>query len=66
MVGRARERACAGSSAEEVGSEPVVPIVRDGEIVGTLDVEERHPAAFTPQDEQLFAEVARALASLYR
>jgi L-methionine (R)-S-oxide reductase len=48
------------------GSELIVPILLDGNVVGTLDVEDGHTGAFTPEDESLFEEVARWLSPLFR
>jgi L-methionine (R)-S-oxide reductase len=48
------------------GSELIVPILLDGNVVGTLDVEDGRTGAFTAEDESLFEEVARWLSPLYR
>jgi len=48
------------------GSELIVPILRDGDVVGTLDVEEAHPNAFAAGDERPFEAIAEALSPLYR
>jgi putative methionine-R-sulfoxide reductase with GAF domain len=48
------------------GSELIVPILLDGAVVGTLDIEEGSPNAFTSEDVMLFGELAARLAPLYR
>jgi GAF domain-containing protein len=48
------------------GSELIVPIVLDDVVVGTLDVEEDFADAFTPDDVELFEQIARELGPLYR
>jgi putative methionine-R-sulfoxide reductase with GAF domain len=47
------------------GSELIVPILLDGTVVGTLDVEDGHTGAFTAADEALFEEIAGWLSALY-
>ena len=47
------------------GSELIVPIVLNGSVVGTLDIEDGQIGAFTAQDEALFQEIARWLSPLY-
>ncbi len=46
----------------ETRSEIVVPIVRDGHILGEIDIDSDIPAAFTEQDRALLEEVALILA----
>jgi putative methionine-R-sulfoxide reductase with GAF domain len=48
------------------GSELIVPITLDHEVVGTLDLEEGHADAFSPEDIELFEQVACVLTPLYR
>lgn len=48
------------------GSELIVPILLDGEVVGTIDVEEDRTQAFAAGDETPFEVVADALRPLYR
>ncbi len=48
------------------GSELIVPILLDAEVVGTIDVEEAHPQAFAAGDEKPFETIAEALRTLYR
>jgi GAF domain-containing protein len=48
------------------GSELIVPVMRGGEVVGTLDVEDARPNAFTAADQRRFDSVAAALRPLYR
>jgi len=46
----------------ETRSEIVVPIARDGRILGEIDIDSDTPAAFTQEDRELLEEVARILA----
>jgi putative methionine-R-sulfoxide reductase with GAF domain len=48
------------------GSELIIPILLGDNVVGTLDIEEAHADAFTPDDEKLFEAIARELRPLYR
>jgi L-methionine (R)-S-oxide reductase len=48
------------------GSEMIVPVSVDGEVVGTVDVEDERPGAFGTEDRRLFEEIAAALEALYR
>jgi GAF domain-containing protein len=48
------------------GSELIVPITLDDEVVGTVDLEEGHADAFSAKDIELFEQVARELTPLYR
>lgn len=48
------------------GSELIVPVMLEGEVVGTLDIEEAHANAFRPSDERLFEAIAVVLSPLYR
>ena len=47
------------------GSELIAPVVVDGRVVGTLDVEDGRTDAFDREDEALFVELAGALHGLY-
>jgi putative methionine-R-sulfoxide reductase with GAF domain len=47
------------------GSELIVPVLLDDEVVGTLDVEEPEANAFGPEDETQFEEIAAVLSPLY-
>jgi len=47
----------------ETHSEIVVPIMRDGVVLGELDVDSDQPAAFGPADRALLESVAEALAA---
>ena len=44
-------------------SEIVVPIMRDGEVLGEIDIDSDRPAAFGDADRTMLEEVARLLAS---
>jgi putative methionine-R-sulfoxide reductase with GAF domain len=46
----------------ETKSEIVVPIMRDGDVLGELDLDSDAPAAFRPADRALLESVAAALA----
>jgi L-methionine (R)-S-oxide reductase len=47
----------------ETRSEIVVPIVRDGKILGEIDIDSDKPAAFTEADRELLEAVAQILAT---
>ncbi len=49
----------------ETRSEIVVPIFKDGKVVGELDIDSHTPAAFTDQDRHFLEEVCRILAVAY-
>jgi L-methionine (R)-S-oxide reductase len=51
---------------ESTGSEMIVPVIVDGEVVGTVDVEDEQPGAFGREDQRLFEEIATALRALYQ
>jgi L-methionine (R)-S-oxide reductase len=51
---------------ESTGSEMIVPVLLEGDVVGTLDVEDKQLGAFAIEDQRLFEEVARALEALFR
>jgi L-methionine (R)-S-oxide reductase len=46
----------------ETRSEIVVPIKRDGQVLGEIDIDSDQPAAFTPDDRELLEAVASMLA----
>lgn len=47
----------------ETRSEIVVPIVRNGKVVGEIDIDSDRPAAFTQEDRHLLESVAQILAA---
>jgi GAF domain-containing protein len=49
----------------ETKSEIVVPIFKDGRVVGELDIDSHTPAAFTNQDRRFLEEVCEILAAVY-
>jgi L-methionine (R)-S-oxide reductase len=51
---------------ESTGSEMIVPVIIDGQVVGTVDVEDDRTGAFGSEDQRLFEEIASALQALYR
>lgn len=54
------------TNQKSTGSELIVPVVRDGAVVGTLDVEDARTDAFDGEDQALYEHLAAALAELYR
>jgi GAF domain-containing protein len=46
----------------ETKSEIVVPIMRDGQVLGEIDIDSDRPAAFGPDDQKLLEAVALAVA----
>ena len=48
----------------ETRSEIVVPIARDGRVLGEIDIDSDKPAAFTEEDRALLEGVARILADV--
>ena len=54
------------TNQESTGSELIAPVVVDGNVVGTLDIEDARTNAFNAHDEELFRELAEALSTLYR
>jgi GAF domain-containing protein len=46
----------------ETRSEIVVPIIRDGRVLGEIDIDSDKPAAFTEEDQRLLEAVAEVLA----
>ena len=47
----------------ETKSEIVVPIMKDGQVFGEIDIDSDQPAAFDSRDKALLENVARALAN---
>jgi L-methionine (R)-S-oxide reductase len=47
----------------ETKSEIVVPIMKDGQVLGEIDIDSDQPAAFDGRDKALLENVARALAN---
>jgi L-methionine (R)-S-oxide reductase len=47
------------------GSELIVPVLVEGRVVGTLDVEDERTGAFDDDDQTLFEQLAQALTGLY-
>ena len=72
---RARATVCSNDVANDAryltnqvttGSELIVPVVLDDEVVGTLDVEEGFADAFGPEDIELFERIPHELSPLFR
>jgi putative methionine-R-sulfoxide reductase with GAF domain len=53
------------TALESTGSELIVPVLVEGRVVGTLDVEDERTAAFDEGDRATFEELAAALTALY-
>jgi putative methionine-R-sulfoxide reductase with GAF domain len=53
------------TALESTGSELIVPVLVEGRVVGTLDVEDERTGAFDDDDQKLFEQLAKALAGLY-
>jgi L-methionine (R)-S-oxide reductase len=53
------------TALESTGSEMIVPVIVEGTVVGTVDVEDERLGAFSSEDEKLFEEIAAALHPLY-
>jgi L-methionine (R)-S-oxide reductase len=53
------------TNQESTGSELIVPVVVEGRVVGTLDVEDAAKDAFDDEDQALFENLAEALTHLY-
>jgi L-methionine (R)-S-oxide reductase len=47
------------------GSELIVPVLLNGRVVGTLDIEDEKTNAFNKGDQALFEELGSALSNLY-
>jgi putative methionine-R-sulfoxide reductase with GAF domain len=54
------------TALKSTGSELVVPVLLEGRVVGTLDVEDERTGAFDDDDQKLFEQLAQALTGLYR
>lgn len=53
------------TNQDSTGSELIVPVLRDGTVVGTLDIEDPSTDAFDDKDQTLFELLAAALIDLY-
>jgi L-methionine (R)-S-oxide reductase len=53
------------SCSIKVKSEIVVPIMKDGDIVGELDIDSHSPSPFTVDDERLLSRVCEIVAELF-
>jgi L-methionine (R)-S-oxide reductase len=53
------------AALESTGSELIVPVLVEGRVVGTLDVEDERTGAFGDDDQKLFEQLAQALTGLY-
>ena len=53
------------SCSPKVKSEIVVPIFKDGEIVGELDIDSHRLSPFTREDEEFLKEVCKILSHLF-
>jgi L-methionine (R)-S-oxide reductase len=53
------------TNQESTGSELIVPVLADGTVVGTLDIEDAATDAFDEEDQALFESLAAALTGLY-
>jgi GAF domain-containing protein len=53
------------TNQQSTGSELIVPVLLDGTVVGTLDVEDAATDAFDEEDRTLFEHLAAALTDLY-
>lgn len=54
------------TALESTGSELIAPVLVDGRVVGTLDIEDERTGAFDDDDQAVFEQVAQALTGLYR
>jgi putative methionine-R-sulfoxide reductase with GAF domain len=54
------------TNQESTGSELIAPVLLNGRIVGTLDIEDAATDAFDDSDQSLFELLAAALSDLYR
>jgi L-methionine (R)-S-oxide reductase len=54
------------TNQESTGSELIIPVLLDGRVVGTLDIEDARTNAFSEDDQTLFEQLAAALPDLYR
>lgn len=53
------------SCSPKVRSEIVVPIIRDGEVKGELDIDSHTPAAFGKKERELFEQICRIVSTLF-
>jgi putative methionine-R-sulfoxide reductase with GAF domain len=53
------------TALDTTGSELIVPVLIDGGVVGTLDVEDERTNAFEHEDRALFEQLTEALRGLY-
>lgn len=53
------------TALDTTGSELIAPVFADGQIVGTLDIEDARIGAFDQGDQALFESLAAALTDLY-
>jgi L-methionine (R)-S-oxide reductase len=53
------------TALDSTGSELIAPVVVEGRVLGTLDVEDGRTGAFDREDEAQFVELAEALNGLY-
>jgi L-methionine (R)-S-oxide reductase len=54
------------TALDSTGSELIVPVLDQGRVVGTLDVEDERTDAFRAEDNALFERLAESLIGLYR
>jgi L-methionine (R)-S-oxide reductase len=54
------------TNQESTGSELIIPVLLDGRVVGTLDIEDAKTNAFGKDDQTLFEQLAATLSELYR
>jgi L-methionine (R)-S-oxide reductase len=54
------------TALESTASELIVPVLVEGRVVGTLDVEDERTGAFDEDDRTTFEALAAALTALYR
>lgn len=52
------------TNQQSTGSELIVPVLRDGTVVGTLDIEDPSTDAFNEEDQTLFELLAASLSGL--
>lgn len=53
------------SCSPEVKSEIVIPLIKDGEIIGELDIDSHKLSPFTEEDRKFLEEVARLVNELF-
>jgi putative methionine-R-sulfoxide reductase with GAF domain len=53
------------TALQSTGSELILPVLVEGRVVGTLDVEDERIGAFDDDDQALFEQLAQALTGLY-